>query len=367
MRIVFAIAIFLIAACTSPHDLEISGTIDSSDSINIIRYVPDANNQPRPYDTVVAVNGSFSFKVAVEKPQLNFIMVEGLNGNFPFIAEKGQLAMSIDTENVAQSKTTGSMSNDDYMAYKSKTEAVGRELNRLAGEINEAQQLNDNLLVEELQKQYAVTQQAVQVYEKEVVTHNTDSYLAALLLERMLNNKSMSTAQAKPLFEGYSERIKTSVLGQSLLNKVNAPISPTAIGSLAPNFVAPTPEGGSLELQKSLKKITILDFWASWCRPCRIENPNLVRTYNKLKDQGLHVVSVSLDRDKARWVQAIKDDGLTWDHVSNLQYWRDPVAQLYKVSSIPATFILDENGVIIAKNLRGPQLEATLTQLIQQP
>ena len=155
------------------------------------------------------------------------------------------------------------------------------------------------------------------------------------------------------------------MLGQGIQSVLSAPLSPTAIGNKAPNFTAPSPEGTTLELQKQLSKITVLDFWASWCRPCRVENPNLVRTYNKLKDKGLHIVSVSLDRDKKRWIQAIKDDGLTWDHVSNLQYWRDPVAQLYKVSSIPAMFILDENGIILAKNLRGAQLEAKLTQLLQ--
>ena len=366
MRIAFAVTLLTLVACSSPHDLEISGKINSTDPVNIIRYVPDTNNQPRPFDTVAAVDGVFTFKVSVDKPQLNFIVVEGRNENFPFVAEKGQLNMQIDIDNFAQSKTTGSLSNDDYMAYKSKTEEIASQLNQLATEINQARQLNDNLLVDDLQKQYTTAQQGIQLYEKEVVKNNPDSYLSALLLERMLNNKSMSPLQIKPLFESYSERIRTSKLGQLLQAKINAPISPTAIGSEAPNFTAPTPEGGSLELKQSLKKITILDFWASWCRPCRIENPNLVRTYNKLKDQGLHVVSVSLDRDKNRWIQAIKDDGLTWDHVSNLQYWRDPVAQLYKVSSIPATFILDENGVIIAKNLRGPQLEATLTQLIQQ-
>ena len=368
MRYLICIFVLSLAACSStPSDLTIDGTINTKDSVTIIRYVPDSNNQPRPYDTIVASKGVFSLKSSLDVPMLNFIMVEGYSGNFPFIAEKGYLTMTIDVNDLGKSSTRGSISNDSYMDYKAQTTAFSETLNQLTAEINEARQLNDNLLVEELQKKYTAQQAAIQAYEKKLVETENDSYLAALLLERMLANKSMSTALAKPIFESYSPRIQQTALGKSLLAKINAPVSPTAIGSQAPNFTAPTPEGAPLELQKNLgKKITILDFWASWCRPCRIENPNLVRTYNKLKDKGLHVVSVSLDRDKKRWVQAIKDDGLTWDHVSNLQYWRDPVAQLYKVSSIPATFILDENGVIIAKNLRGPQLEATLSQLIQQ-
>lgn len=359
------ILVFLITACSQNHDMVINGSIDKSESVKIIRYVPDSNNQPRPYDTVVANGGEFNFKVALDKPVINFITVEGTTGNFPFVAEKGEIEMAINTKNIANSSANGTISNDDFVVFKTKNKEFGEQLNKLSVEINEALQYNDNLLVEELQKQYTQAQQQAQAFEKQMVSEKTDSYIAALILERMISGKVMTVTEAKPLFANYSERIKNTVLGQGIQSVLSAPLSPTAIGNKAPNFKAPTPEGTTLELQKQLSKITVLDFWASWCRPCRVENPNLVRTYNKLKDKGLHIVSVSLDRDKKRWVQAIKDDGLTWDHVSNLQYWRDPVAQLYKVSSIPAMFILDENGVILAKNLRGPQLEAKLTQLLQ--
>ena len=365
MKKLLGIVLLVSLSCTESHELVIKGTIDSDEPLKIIRYVPDSNNQPRPYDTIASLAGKFQFKVATEKPNINFITVEGKSGSFPFIAEKGSLTMNIKTENIANSTTTGSLSNDDYMAFKDQSEVYGAKLQQLTAEINEARQYNDNLLVEELQRQSNEVRQEISSYEQGLITDKTDSYLSVLLLERMLNSKTLTPAQVKPIFDRYSDRIKQSVKGQGIQSKLNAPISPTDIGSKAPNFTAPNPEGTPLELQKQLGKITILDFWASWCRPCRIENPNLVRTYNKLKDKGLHVVSVSLDRDKRRWLQAIKDDGLDWDHVSNLQYWRDPVAQLYKVSSIPATFILDQNGVIIAKNLRGTQLEATLTKLMQ--
>lgn len=355
----------LIAGCSENHDMVINGSIDKSESVKIIRYVPDSNNQPRPYDTVVASGGSFRFKVALDKPIINFITVEGTNGNFPFVAEKGEINMSINTQNIANSSANGTLSNNDFVAFKAKNKELGEQLNKISEKIKEARQYNDNLLVEELQKQSTQIQQQALAFEKQMVAEKTDSYIAALILERMISDKVMGTTEAKAVFANYSDRIKNTVLGQGIQSVLSAPPSPTAIGNKAPNFTAPTPEGATIELQKKLSKITVLDFWASWCRPCRVENPNLVRTFNKLKDKGLNIVSVSLDRDKKRWVQAIKDDGLTWDHVSNLKYWKDPVAQLYKVSSIPAMFILDENGVIVAKNLRGPQLEAKLTQLLQ--
>ena len=107
----------------------------------------------------------------------------------------------------------------------------------------------------------------------------------------------------------------------------------------------------------------LVDFWAAWCRPCRAENPNIVRVYNKYKDKGFKVLGVSLDRNAEDWKQAIADDNLDWQHVSNVRYF-DEIAELYNVSAIPASFILDENGVIVAKNLRGDALEEKVAELL---
>jgi thiol-disulfide isomerase/thioredoxin len=113
-----------------------------------------------------------------------------------------------------------------------------------------------------------------------------------------------------------------------------------------------------------LGKVTIVDFWAAWCKPCRAENPNVVKIYNKYHDKGLNILGVSLDRKAEDWKKAIEDDGLTWNHVSNVDYF-DEIAKLYNVEAIPATFILDAEGTIIAKNLRGPALEEKIAELLQ--
>ena len=137
-------------------------------------------------------------------------------------------------------------------------------------------------------------------------------------------------------------------------------------GAKAPDFTAPTPQGTSVNLYKNLGKYTIIDFWASWCAPCRRENPNVVALYQKYKDAGLKIIGVSLDKDKNRWINAIEKDGLPWLHVSNLKNWEEPIAQLYKVNSVPKMFILDENGTIIARDLRGEELASKLEELFNK-
>lgn len=138
------------------------------------------------------------------------------------------------------------------------------------------------------------------------------------------------------------------------------------VGGTAPDFSQETPEGDALSLSALRGKVVLIDFWASWCGPCRQENPNVVRVYQKYKDKGFEILSVSLDNKKDRWLQAIEKDGLDWLHVSDLKGWQNEVAQMYDVHSIPQTILLDPEGKILARNLRGPSLEQKLAELFEQ-
>jgi peroxiredoxin len=163
----------------------------------------------------------------------------------------------------------------------------------------------------------------------------------------------------------FNERIaqaEQSLVQQKMMEEMS---KKTEVGSEAPEIVMKNPQGQDMKLSDLKGKVVLLDFWAAWCKPCRMENPNVVAAYNKYKSKGFTVFSVSLDKDREAWLQAIKDDGLVWDtHVSDLQFWQNAAAQLYGINSIPAAFLIDRDGNIVGRDLRGAALEEKIKEVI---
>ena len=359
-------ALTSLTSCTTveKNTFVLKGSTDLDDGKKIFRVQANANGQPATIDTATVANGKFMLKGEVGQIDVNFLFVEGTQVNVPFILEEGKIEATVYKDSLTAVRLGGTSSNEDLNVYRKETQNLANAMNAVVQEAQQANQLGDNLLAQDLQQQYTDLQGQLSRYEKEFVTTNTDSYISALILERFLNQKTMPKNEVKEIFATYTERIRSSKSGLNISNVINAPVNPTAIGEVAPLFDGPSPTGDRITLESLRGKVTIIDFWASWCRPCRIENPNLVRLYNRMHDKGLEIIGVSLDRNKASWERAIADDGLMWNHVSNLQYWSDPIAQLYGVRAIPAAFVLDRDGRIVAKNLRGAQLDAKIEELL---
>lgn len=220
----------------------------------------------------------------------------------------------------------------------------------------------------EVNQQFTPVYEAFQGYRKRFMNENPTSPALIGLLSTFNIEKEFALYEktTKGLEQGFNQSPTVQrVLEEYEDNKkqmlANQPLSP---GSEAKEIAQPNPEGEIMKLSDYRGKYVLVDFWASWCGPCRKENPNVVELYKKYKDEGFEVFSVSLDKDKARWEAAIEQDNLIWDgHVSDLKFWRSEAAQDYNVSSIPFTVLVDPEGKIVATRLRGMQLEQTLESI----
>jgi peroxiredoxin len=233
--------------------------------------------------------------------------------------------------------------------------------------MQEAVEKQDTLTQERLRKEYMDLRGKIDTYQLDFASNNKDALFGVIIMSELINNPEIDITKLKSAFEKLAQPLKDSKYGKKVSEAI-AKLSSVEVGQKAPDFKAKTPEGQEVSLMQSLgSKVTIVDFWASWCRPCRVENPNMVALYNDYKDKGLAMVGVSLDKegDDQAWKDAIAQDKLTWTHVSNLKFWNDPIAVLYNVKSIPAVFILDAKGVIVAKNIRGAELRAKVAELVQ--
>ena len=373
-----------IISCSKVKDGEylITGTatgIENGKTI-ILQGADPATRMPISLDTVKVENGKFEIKGKVTEPAFHTLILQGANGPIPLILETGEIKVNIDKDSIHKSKVSGTYNNDEYVAFTedmSKTQKNLLDFQKKNNQkMQQAQQAQDTAVINSLMKQYMTIQKEVQEssktkYLKYAETH-PKSFITVLIVQSMFNDPAADTKKLEALYNSLDESIKNTAPGKEIKTRLGQAKMPS-VGATAPavgspnwraDFSAPNPEGKVVSLKESLGKVTIVDFWASWCGPCRQENPHVVALYKELHSKGLNIIGVSLDKDAAAWKQAIAKDGLTWTHVSNLKHWEEPIAKQYNVEAIPATFILDANGKVVAQDLRGSELKAKILELL---
>jgi thiol-disulfide isomerase/thioredoxin len=277
---------------------------------------------------------------------------------------------------------------NDLLGKKKEKEMLVEKIIELAGMVSKPQEIEHSLsnairvsdgfgkyTQQEAQRKASTIVQKYQKYfDEEYEKRNTaivncllsnKNDLSVLMFVDMFardQNQSLHNEIIKALYEKYPQH----PLVTERYKKETSPATATSVGATAPDLAFENPEGKIMKLSDLRGKVVLLDFWASWCRPCRMENPNVVKMYNKYHEKGFDIYSVSLDRDKASWIKAIEADGLVWsNHVSDLGYWQSQAAKIYGISSIPTTFLIGKDGRIIAKNLRGAALENALKEMFE--
>ncbi len=344
--------------------------------VRVYLKVLDQNNRQVDIDTAIVMNEKFAFEGKAKDPELFYVHINSVNGILPIIVENGEITIDVDKDNLPSSKIYGSKTNDALNTYNEESRALIEKRQEISLALNEATQANDNIKTALLNKDLANLNSQMANSPFEFIQKNNNNFYSLILIEYMLKVRNVDFKQIIDAYAGLDESLKASTKGKEIFEQVDAvqkileTQARTEIGKIAPEFSAPTPEGKLLGLKDIKGKVTLIDFWAAWCGPCRRENPNIVQVYNKYHKKGLEIIGVSLDGvtrqgdPKAAWIKAIEDDKLTWHQISNLNYFNGPIAKMYNIQSIPSSFILDADGKIVAKNLRGPALEAKIAELL---
>lgn len=369
-RSLYSISALMLLALTSsmlqsPQDIIIKGHFQQPVAAGEKVYLPlnlDGYGRNRAYlDSAVIENQSFEFKLDAEQAG-EYELVNSIKQPFRLYLESGVSYVTIAPvfmESSVRGNTTDSLIREYIASSQKPSDILG---NHRAD------------IVAKEEKGIAPTEAMTQAFEAK---HQQALAEAAAALDVLVSRKDFTTTWALlkggyenydsgKLAEVYSELpqpVKESRYGRgykALVDKLSA----QAIGAIAPDFEQNGVDDKPVRLSTFLKgkKLVLIDFWASWCGPCRQENPNVVRVYNKYKSQGFDIIAVSLDGNKESWLKGIKADGLPWLHVSDLGGWRNEVAQQYDIKEVPQNFLLDAQGVILAKNLHGEELEKAVAK-----
>jgi len=348
---------------------------DMYDGLRVYLSEKDERGRTVSTDTAIIFNEQFTFEGAIEEPTVIELSVQTLNGKLPVMLENSAISITINKDFLQESKVTGSETDVVLKQYIAELKTLR---DRLRGVTNQYRfNSSDTDLSSERNSQILELQKELREYPYNFIASNPKSFAVFPILATEAANKNVDFETLEASFNSLDASLKNSKQGVKFKQTIERlrtnylRAKKTAIGAKAPEFKATTPDGEELALSDiySKGKVTIVDFWAAWCGPCRRENPNVVRIYEKYHDKGLEILGVSLDGrrgqqdPKGAWMKAIDDDKLTWHHVSNLKYF-GPIANLYGVRAIPAMFILDEEGKIIAKNLRGKALENKIAELL---
>lgn len=352
---------YSIISCAKPDKFVINGEFKGKETgqIQLMKY---ADGKWLVEDSTNINKGKFQLKGKADLPELRVVAMGPNQMIAQFFAENGTLTLEASTDSIGKGVVKGSKSNEDFSIYQKELMTLSKEAQGMQQRFMTAQSAGDQEGMKKAQIDFEAMNQNLAVYAKNFIRTHKNSTVSPLVA-LMQFGQTIKAAEIDTLIAFLDPSVQASIyVGE--LKKIADKMRTTEVGTMAPDFTLPTPDGGTFKLSSIRGKYVMIDFWAAWCQPCRHENPNVVALYGKYKDKGFDIVGVSLDREKDAWVKAIADDKLVWHQVSELKFWQSEIAQKYGVTAIPCTFLLDKSGKIIAKNLRGEDLAKKLAELM---
>ena len=351
------------AAHAQQQDITIRGTIEGLSSGRLLLVAQTGENKTDTLGSAPFNTPRFTLKCTLKEPMPAQIMVQGYTGGFTFIAEPGHEYTAL-LKNGGGAYIRGGRLNDEWQAFirhqtdrraEADTLRAHYEAAKAQGKFRSASRANDSLQA-----------------RLDLLQHETDSFfachddiIASFTAYSNATMRGLNAAECQALYDRLGNGAKNTVSARLLKERIER-MRKSEMGGTALDFTLPTlTEGQTLTLSKVKAKIKIVDFWASWCGPCRLNNPSLRAIYNDFHPKGLEIVSVSLDTKRAAWAAAVEKDQLPWLHASSLKGWKCDVTRQYNVTAVPAIFVLDEHDRIIATNLRGDKLRAFLEERLR--
>lgn len=370
-RIVFIstliLSIAFISSCSQNTDTEqkkevelrLDADLSKSTEIELYLFRQNYLEQPELIDSI-NTNSNKSILLSVNPQDLFLLQAKNQQLQTLLFLDADEVTVTVN-ENSLQIK--GGEQNNYLNDYLEKTKYFQSQLEEIRLEF-EQNSLNENpQQIMQIRQKYADIQKQNISYIREFASSKSESLLSVWFLFDLQQQRLISSEEFMDWLNAKSKNVKQSTIASKAF-ELSAKLKKSKIGSAIENFKGPQPDGSEIELYDHLGKITLIDFWAAWCKPCRLENPNIVSVYQDYRDKGFTVVGVSLDTSKSRWTKAIADDKLDWIQISHLQRFRGPIARSFNITAIPSSLLVDENGVIIAKNLRGYQLRQKISELL---
>ena len=360
-KILFLSAVAIIfAACQSKTEYTINGEVtDSSFEGQQITLVENVDNDMVTVDSTIVTNGKFTFKGETESPALRFITLD--NARTIVMLEPGKINVKYDTD----FQVSGTPINDAFNELNSKQNELNEEMMSISNEYRNAEA--DGTLTEEKTEELVAQINAARENGKtllfDFIKANINNELGEYMF--MTSSGMFEVEEQKKILDMASEEYKASDNVQRIIARIET-VEKVAIGRDFVDITMENPEGETISLSDyaGKGKYVFIDFWAAWCGPCINEMPNVVEAYKKYKDKGLEIVGVSLDQDKEKWIEGIKELEMTWPQMSDLKLWESEAVELYGFRGIPHTVLLDKEGKIIAKDLRGEALHEKLAELL---
>jgi len=352
----------LIAACSTEPHYVINGKIDGADSVTFLLQ-KRADGNIVTIDSAVSLKGSFKMKGgSVKYPEMVLLVARNTRMRTSFYLENSEITITGKLDSLYNAKITGSKTQDEYTGFINSSKLIEEKYSKVYEEYQMAEQSGDTAKVSQLEKEITGIQNEMTNLQKDFVKNNPSSFVAPSILAGL--SYEMEGSEIETYINAMDTAVANTETAKSLKARAET-MKAVAVGQKAPDFTMNDPEGNPVSLYSKVgSKLLLVDFWAAWCGPCRRENPNVVKVYNEFNKKGFDVFGVSLDQKKDDWVRAISDDKLTWTHVSDLQYWNNAAAKTYAVSAIPANFLLDENGIIIGRNLREEALYNKVKEIL---